>query len=210
MNGCDFAYVGRWCGSKGCAHVVLIAENWVVTAEHVARNKVVNPGAVNVEVRFSDLGGNVSIARVAEAFASRICVGPAFNWEVALARLDHPIEGVSCVTLAENGPPDGREVKVAIVATELITPAYCRLNQAGHLDRNPNRGSAIPGVGGDSGGAWVAEGANRGRDVLLGVIQGGRGQGWGAASQPSVFRDWIDHTMRLHGAIATWATLGYA
>jgi hypothetical protein len=78
MNRCDYPYVGKWVGPKGCANVVLIATEWVITAKHVAKNKIERPG-IDVEVRFFDRDGAVSTAKVEEAFARQDGQGYRIN-----------------------------------------------------------------------------------------------------------------------------------
>ena len=207
MNRCDFPYVGKWVGPKGCATVVLIAADWVITAYHAAKNKIDNPG-IDVGVRFSDRDGNVSTAKVREAFASN---DAAINWwNIALAKLDRRVENIPIASLAMNAIPCGQEIQLTIVASELIRPAYYgRHNVSGHLVRDHDRGSGVRGVPGDSGGACVFQNAARNLEVVVGVIQGRTHDDKGAASQPSAFRDWIERTMERFHANATWATLDY-
>lgn len=134
----DYPCVGKWVGPKGCANVALIATDWIITAKHVVQNKINCPG-IDVEVRFFDRDGNVSTAKVEKAFA-RQDAGPNF-WEIAIARLDHPVENIPFVALAENALPPGREIEIAIVANELIAPAYCGRRKNGHLAQSPTRQS---------------------------------------------------------------------
>jgi hypothetical protein len=161
-----------------------------------------------VDVRFSDREGNVSTARIVEAFACGN-VGHDFRG-IALARLDPSVGNIPIASLAGNALPAGQEIQVALVANELIRPAYCELHPSGHLVRKHGRGSPVRGVPGDSGGAWIFEAAAGKVQVVVGVIQGATCNHRGAASQPSVFRYWIDTTMGKYHANATWAPLNYS
>ncbi len=126
MGNCEYPYVGKWVGPKGYAtgRVVLIAHDWIITAKHVAINKINNPKNVNVKVCFIGPGDIIS-AKVVQAFCR-----PTTNhnwWEIALAKLEHYIEGIPTVALASNGIPSNQEIKITLIGKNSPIPgAYCR------------------------------------------------------------------------------------
>jgi hypothetical protein len=197
----DYPFVGRWLGPKGSATVVLIAPEWIITSEHVASNKIKDPGNVDVAVRFFQPNGEVS-AKVAAAYGR--CEARCPGMGIAVGRLDRSIAGVPSVAVAQSGASPGEAIEITILATDTIPGAYCRLNNKGHLVRIHNYGNRQRGIRGDSGGAWIVEPPGDGLPVLVGIIKGTDGHDRGVASQPAAFREWIDSKLAEFGASCKW------
>ena len=205
-----YPYVGKWVGPMGlekCATVVLIAADWIITAKHVAENKIAHPDDVDVTVWFTGPDGKIS-AKVVEAVGY-----PKTNiwWEIALAKLDRPIEGIPPVALASNEVPSNQEIEITIIGKDSPVPgAYCKVKEdKRHLIRNQQRGNKTTGVVGNSGGAWIVEHQGIGPDVVVGIIQGRGDKNCAEASQPVVFRKWIDEKLAEFGAEAKWVAVDY-
>jgi hypothetical protein len=133
----EYVYVGRWCGPRAIATAELIAPEWIITAPHVVKNKVEDPESIKITVCF-DSGGERASASVTKAFLRDWERGPTWNawrsskreWEeVALEKLDRPLEFISPVDLAENLIPRDTTIKINIVGTTIrddpVFGAYC-------------------------------------------------------------------------------------
>ena len=201
MGNRDYPFVGKWVGPKGSANVVLIAPQWIITSEHVARKKIKDPGNVDVAVRFFQANGEVS-TNVAGAYGR--CEAKCPGMGIALGRLDRTIECIPSVAIVQNAVSEGESIKITIVGNHTIPGAYCELNKKGHLVRIHDCGSRQRGVPGDSGGAWIVEPPGDGPPVLVGIIKGTDGHNRGVASQPAVFREWIDRKLAEFGASCMW------
>ena len=199
--------LGNGWARRQCAKVVLIAADWIITAKHVAENKIAHPDVVNVTVCFTGPDGKIS-AKVVEAVGY-----PKTNiwWEIALAKLDRPIEGIPPVALASKEVLPNQEIEITIIGRDSPIPgAYCKVKKdKRHLIRNDQRGNKTPGIGGDSGGAWIVEHQGNGSDVVVGIIQGGGDKNCAEASQPVVFRRWIDEKLAEFGTEAEWVAVDH-
>lgn len=208
MDTCDYPYVGRWLGPRGCATVVLITPEWIITSEHVARKKIEDSSNVDVTVRFFNPNGDVS-AKVANAFGYQETKCPGMG--IALGKLDHYIECIPSIAMAQNGVSKGKNIEITIVgnnANNAIRGAYCKLNNKGHLVRVYDCGNSQRGVPGDSGGAWIVESPDGGL-VLVGIIKGTDEHNRGVASQPIVFRKWIDQKLAAFDAKCRWVEVSH-
>jgi hypothetical protein len=210
---------------------VLIAPEWILTAPHVVRNKIENPGAVNVRVCFGSRGERMS-AMVVESFLDTWdSCGTWENWRayvryewvrVALARLDRSIDTIPPAVLAADPLPPGTPIQINIVGTTIrddpVLGAQCTLDpnrdrprlirEAVHTARS-ERKRANPC---DSGGVWLFERQGH-PDVVVGILQGhetvNNGAEIGVAAQPTVSRGWIDEKLRESGAAAKWIRVAY-
>jgi len=213
MFAMDYGYVGRWRGPRGVATAELIAPEWIITAPHVVSNKIQNPH-IDITVCFENQGEKIS-ASVAEAYLRcwkcghtwedwKQCV--RYEWkEVALARLAHRIDQIAPVGLADSLLVPGETTLVKIVtAMGTSLEAYCRLaDHQRFLVRDRGGGKE-----GDSGGAWL-KGQRNGREAVVGIIQGTNGDK-AVATQPAVWRNWIDMKLGEFGANVNWVNVVYS
>ena len=209
----EYAYVGRWCGPNGIATADLIAADWIITAPHVAENKIRKPASVDVTVCFTGPGGDIS-AKVVEAFER--CRNPEYPWtEINLARLDRRIDDIQIIALAKDALSSGQEITIDIVGTTIkqrpILGGSCKLHDNGRYLIRTTNGNHQHANQNDSGGAWLIRQRNGGH-VLVGIMQGLTDKSdpySGAATQPAVRSEWINKQLADFGAKATWVAVDY-
>ena len=208
----EYGYIGRWRGPRGTATAALIAPGWIITAPHVVSNLIQNPH-IDVTVCFEHQGEEFS-ARVVEAHLRRWEHGQTwetwkqsvrYEWmEVVLWRLARRIDQIEPVELAENLLLPGETTSVKIIsAMGTSLEASCQLAEHRRFLIRDRGG----GKEGDSGGAWLKSKPN-GREAVVGIIQGTNGDK-AVATQPAVWRKWIDIKLGEFGANANWVDVVY-
>jgi hypothetical protein len=124
------------------------------------------------------------------------------DWgEIALAKLDGPVEDLSPVALAEYFPriDSVADIQVVTANPESKREASCQLVAGGRLLIREAGG----GHTGDSGGAWLIR-LPDGRDAVVGIVQGGPIGGKAFATPLVRFKDWINDTIGKSGASVDW------
>lgn len=203
-------------GEIGGASGVLIADNWVLTAAHVAQSLTAGSS------RFVSQAGASSVSAV---FTFGTAAFP--NDDIALVQLSSPLDidtpvlndeaivtaqlptlGSLTMVSAQNQAPNGFALTTAYDAPE----TYAEAGQNASVNWILTRGGAHL-QGGDSGGAlFRGATSDSAGELLLGIASAvlhdaGSGATDGSAFvQVARYRSWIDATMASSGQQATWVS----
>jgi hypothetical protein len=213
VNGTDttsFSAVGELGGASG----VQIAENWVLTAAHVANGLVADASTfqsvagssmIDAVYTFSNTAfpnNDVALVHLSTAISSAL---PVLN-DVLVSSAAATKLGSATIASAQNQTPNGYGVTTAKNATTLDTEN----GVTSTVNWLITQGGAYV-QGGDSGGAlFKGTPTDSGGSVLLGVASASLSYTTGgpasAFAQTAAYKSWINSTMASSGQQATWSS----